>query len=224
LKSLGRSVASNLAQHAKTAYQVRNMWLAFEGAMSQIISAESALAKGGWVLTGQVQQAKALSREAGELVKAYDVYGFHGELTRLVDTALANDQKYAVTDVAIEYWSSLDLSDFCDKAQPGLDAHVDACEKALTAMQQIYSECDAGRTLCEKLLDDDAIWAAEAVGSVSGLSPGILEAAWKAAQDFDQLLGLVGGPIYALKQHLTVASKDLQTVEENQHHLGWGVD
>jgi chemotaxis protein histidine kinase CheA len=221
-RRLGGRVASGLKNIVAAAAHPLAMALALSGALDAMIAAESKLAGGGWVLGAQINQASALSRDTDALVKSYDDQGFHRDLTNLVDTAWKNDEKYEGT--VADYWSTLDLSDFCDAAEPGLKSHVDDCDKMLKAMKQVYSEAQTGIDITGKLLDDPAVWAAEALGAAVDMSAGILEAAFMANQDFGQLMQMLFSPIYVLERHLTLAQADLKTLYDNMYHPGLLVD
>jgi hypothetical protein len=221
-RRLGGKVASGLKSIVALSIHPLSIALALNGALDTMIAAQSKLAGGGWVLGSQISQASALSRETDALIKSYDDQRFHRDLTSLVDTAWRNDEKYI--GIPLDYWSTLDLSDFCDAAEPGLKEHVDDCDKMLKAMKQVYEEAQTGMDITQRMLDDPALWTAEALGAAVELSTGILESAFMANQDFGQLMQTLYGPIYLLERHLTLAQADLKTLYDNMYHPGLFVD
>ncbi|MGH2895035.1 MAG: hypothetical protein ACRDPM_17460 [Solirubrobacteraceae bacterium] len=184
-------------------------------AVQSIEMTESALSGNGWILTGQVAQAKQLSRDTDQLVTAYDQESYHADVQRLVDTALRNDEHYAALGVNANYWSSLDLSDFCVQAKAQLSQHVDQCRAIDKDMTSIMNQVRAGQKFCDDELKSDAVLAAEAIGAASGIPVGLTETLFMASRDLDTIAGYLGGPMYAMHKHLAQAEADLKLLDDN---------
>jgi hypothetical protein len=184
-------------------------------AVASIEMTESALSGNGWILTGQVAQAKQLSRDTDQLLGAYDQGSYHGDIQRLVDTALQNDEHYAALGVNASYWSSIELSDFCVQAKAQLSQHVDQCRAIDTDMTSIMAQVRAGQKFCEDMLNSDAVLVAEAAGAAAGIPVGLTETLFMASQDLDTIAGYLGGPMYAIHKHLEQAEADLKLLDDN---------
>jgi hypothetical protein len=153
-------------------------------------------------------------------VHAYSGAHYHTDLRKLIDTALSNDEMYARRGVVADYWSSLDLSDFCAQARPVLADHVEACQKIVDRMTKVHSEVVEGAAFCRRELDDPAVWAAEAGGAVTGIPVGLTDQLYMLGQDLEQISDILGAPLWQLTEHLTSAKTDLQMVEDNTLEFG----
>ena len=216
LKQLGRSVTTGLKVLFSN-YVTVPLTLSLEllNAVSVVTQATSKLAGEGWMLSAQIHQASELGKASEALVQVYSAARYHTDLKRLADTALSNDEKYAGLGVVAEYWSSLDLSEFCVNVRPVLAEHVDSCQRILDRMTKVHSEVADGAAFCRRELDDPGVWAAEAGGAVTGIPVGLTDQLYMLEQDFEQISGILGAPIWELTNHLTSAKADLQMLDDN---------
>ena len=207
--------AKGLATVVKLGVVPAQIALELLNAVASIEMTESALSGNGWILTGQVAQAKQLSRDTDQLLSAYDQGSYHADMQRLVDTALKNDEHYAALGVNASYWSSIELSDFCVQAKAQLSQHVDQCREIDKDMASIMAQVRAGQKFCDDMLNSDAVLVAEAAGAASGIPVGLTETLFMASRDLDTIAGYLGGPIYAMHKHLEQAEADLKLLDDN---------
>jgi hypothetical protein len=216
LKQIGRNVATGL-KLLFSRYVTVPLSLSLEllNAVSVVTQAMSKLAGDGWMLGAQIHQARELGKASEALVQVYGAAHYRSDLKRLMDTALSNDEKYARLGVVADYWSSLDLSDFCVNLRPVLAEHVDACQKILDRMTKVNSEVSDGAAFCRRELEDPAVWTAEAAGAATGVPVGLVDQLYMLQQDFEQISDIIGGPVLQLTNHLSSTKADLQMLEDN---------
>jgi hypothetical protein len=196
-----------LAKYAGPALKVA---LSVLNVVDTIEMTESGISGQGWLLKAQVGQARALADAAAALVSAYDTGRFHADLLRLVETAQKNDEKFAELGVIADYWSTLDLSDFCQSASETLSEHVRISEQVLAAMKKVLEDAVLGERACDRILE--SIFAGEDIVGVP---------AFGARQDFRTLQDRLAGPTARLETHVAQARRDLDTMYDNIVQHGW---
>jgi hypothetical protein len=212
LRRFGGKVVSGLQTLAKYAGPALQAALALLQALDAIEMTESGLSGQGWVLKRQVAQSKVAGRDAAALVGAHDAARFHTDVQTLVETAKRNDDKFAQLGVNAEYWSTVELSEFCERAWNVLSDYVHACEELLASMTRVLAEAAAGEKVCEEILGSLA----------AGVDPASAPA-FGARMDFRDIEKSLGAPTARLEAHVAQSSRDLDLLYDNILEHGWAL-
>jgi hypothetical protein len=221
-RRIGGKVVKGLATVVKLGVVPVQLALEMLNAVQAIEMTESALRGDGWVLTGQVRQSKDLARDTAQMVSAYDDGRYHAELNQLVEAALKNDEHYAETGGTPNYWSSIELSDFCVDAKAQLAPHVGQCQAIADDMTWMMERVQAGQKFCRDMLNSDAVLVAEAAGAASGVPVGLTETLYEASLDLDKIVGNLRLPMIDMQKHLERANADLKLLDDNILTQGFG--
>jgi hypothetical protein len=175
-------------------------------ALAAIDGVQSALAGGGFVFKDTVAQVNNLASQVSALVNGYRQAGYHKALDEAIDLAAKIDKMNPEG-----LYGSDELSTFCAQVRPDIEKHESECQDLLDEMKQIESRANAGRKLCESLLDNVAfLVAADLTGDDLTL--------FMAYMDFGKISSEIRLPIYTLDQHLTPVHADVKRV--NDHIIG----
>jgi hypothetical protein len=219
-RTVGRSVTRGLGTVLKYGKVPVMVALELVKAINAIEMTQSALKGDGWLLTRQVAQAKQLAKGTDALVSVYADGRYHAQLGQLVDSALKNDEHFAELGIVADYWSSVELSEFCAGAYDKLAPHVADCQKLSDDMTWMLERVKAGQDFCAKLLNDDAIWAAEALSAATSIPGGLVETLFMAQQDLDQIDGILAGRNTLMAEHLKMVNADLKLLDDNVLRYG----
>lgn len=219
-RRVGRALTSALGTVLKYGKVPAMVALELMKAINAIEMTQSAIKGDGWILTRQVAQAKALANGTDALLTVYVDGRYHARLVELVEAALKNDEHFAELGVITDYWSSVELSEFCAGAYDQLAPHVDDSQKLSDDMTWMLERVRAGQDFCTKLLNDDAIWAAEALSAATSIPGGIVETLFAAQQDLDQIDGILAGRDSLMAEHLKMVKADLKLLDDNVLRYG----
>jgi hypothetical protein len=210
LRRAGRAVLSStkvlVSAPVRAALGAALEILSFIDALEMV---SSRLETGAW-FDAQIKQARALSSDVADVVKAYGE--FHEELLHMMWEAHTLEAQTGGLG-----YGMVELSNFCRDAFPAISEHAAEAAQLLRYLDSAYQDAEQKLDSAKSLLENQSFWL---TAGMTGNDPAIMKL-YGVTQDFPTISWWLSGALSNLRPHVEMVNDDLAWMRVSMISPGW---